>query len=170
MPIPDISADGRGSWFVLHTRTNQEKPLARDLKARGIDHFLPLVPAVRYRGKKKLKADWPLFPGYLFLRGSIDDAYTADRGGRVAHIIPVADQRRLIWELQNLAKAIEHGVPLDPYPYLKKGIGVEITSGPLRGLQGMIESRTSLDRLILAVEMLGQGVSVELHGAVVEPI
>lgn len=154
----------------MHTRTNQEKPLARDLAARGIHHFLPLVPSVRYRGKKKVKTDWPLFPGYLFLRGTTEDAYAADRGGRVANIIAVADQKRLVWELTNLARAIEHGVPLDPYPYLKKGIGVEITSGPLRGLQGLVESRASNDRLILAVDMLGQGVCVELHGAAVEPL
>ena len=162
--------EGPGLWFVLHTRSRQEKSLAEDLAGRGIRHFLPLVTKLRRWGNRKASVDEPLFPGYVFLRGSRDEAFAADRTRRVAHIIPVADQQRLVWELRNLAQAIEQKTPLDPYPYLKRGIRVEVTSGPLRGLQGLIEARIGFDKLILAVDMLGQGVTVELLGASVEPL
>ena len=162
--------DGTGFWYVLHTRSRHEKSLAEDLSARGIRHFLPLVTKVRRWGKRKATVEEPLFPGYLFLRGSQEDAFTADRTRWVAQIIPVADQQRLEWELRNIARALDEKTPLDPYPYLKKGIRVEVTSGPLRGLQGLIESRTNVDKLILAIDMLGQGVTVELAGASVEPL
>jgi len=168
--MDELSEDGPGAWFVLHTRSRQEKALAEDLTARGISYFLPLVNKVRYWGKRKAMVDEPLFPGYLFLRGELEDAYTADRTRRVARIIAVSDQKRLLWELQNLSRALRNQAPLDPYPYLRKGVRVEVKSGPLRGLQGLVESRTSIERLILAVDMLGQAVSVELHGAMVDPL
>ena len=158
------------AWFVLHTRSRQEKALADELLTRHIDHFLPCVVRTRYWGKRKALVDEPLFPGYVFLRGTTEQAYVADRTRRVARIIPVADQQQLAWELRNLALALDNRVPLDPYPYLKTGMRVEVISGPFRGLQGLIESRTGGRKLILAVDMLGQAVSVELEGAAVEPV
>ena len=169
-PADVLESTGEGKWYVLHTRSRQEKALAADLKARGIAYFLPLAPKIRYWGTRKATVQEPLFPGYLFLRGEPEDAYHADRTKRVAQIIAVSDQQRLLWELNNLARALGANAPLDPYPYLKKGVRVEVTSGPLRGVQGLVESRTSIERLILAVDMLGQAVSVELHGAMVDPL
>lgn len=164
------SFDAPGEWFVLHTRSRQEKALADDLSLRNIAHFLPLVTKTRVWRKRKIQVEEPLFPGYVFLRGSLDVAYQADRTKRVAQIISVSDQARIHWELQNLAVALKHKAMLDPYPYLKKGVRVEVSSGALRGLQGLVEERTSVDKLILAVDMLGRAVSLELHGAMVEPL
>ena len=167
MPFPDESA---GPWHVLHTRSRQEKALADDLRAMKIAHFLPLVRQVRYYGKRKFRINEPLFPGYVFLRGQLDDAYLADRTRRVAGIIQVTDQRRLEWELRNIYLALCADAPLDPYPCLKKGVRVEVRSGPFRGLQGIIEDRLKNERLILQVDLLGKAVSLEIQGALLESI
>src|SRR5258708_3310597 len=82
-------------WRVVHTRSRQEKALAELLGARGIYHYLPLVKRVRYYGRRKQAAQMPLFPGYLFLRGSLEEAYLADRTDRVVQVIPVGDQAGL---------------------------------------------------------------------------
>lgn len=159
-----------GDWFVLHTKSRQEKALVRDLSVRGVGYFLPLVHRARFHGNRRANVQEPLFPGYVFVRGSLEEAYTADRTGRVSNIIKVADQERMNWQLINLALALHHRVPLDPYPYLKSGIRVEVKAGAFRGLQGFIERRMGFERLILQIDMLGQAVSLELHGAMVEPI
>jgi transcriptional antiterminator RfaH len=171
----DVHADANAllsghSWHVLQTLPRQEKALARDLAAMSVGHYLPLRIQVRSYGRRKVTTKLPLFPGYLFLRGSLDDAYSADRTGRVARIIRVNDQRQLQWELANLRRVQEVQLPLDPYPYLRKGIRVQVTSGYLKGLQGMIEDKPRPDRLILQVDMLGQAVSLEIDGALLEPI
>ena len=160
----------RGLWHVLHTKSRQEKALSADLDALGIAYYLPLVMQVRYYGKRKAKVEMPLFGGYLFMRGTLDEAYAADRTRRVAGIINVADQQQLQWELVNLRKALESGRNLEPYPYLKKGMRAEVTSGPLRGLQGIIEDRAGVNRLILQVDLLGRAVSLEIDGALLEPL
>jgi hypothetical protein len=91
----------------------------------------------------------------------------ADRTKRVFNIPKVHDQERMTWQLTNLSLAPKYSVPLDPYPYLKEGILVEVKAGAFRGLQGLVKRRTGWERLILQV-VLGQAVSLELHGAQVE--
>jgi transcription termination/antitermination protein NusG len=166
----DWPAEGLGPWFVLRTRTRQEKALANDLEARGVGNFLPLVTCTRFYGGRKAKVELPLFPGYLFLRGSVDDAYTADRSGRVAQIITVPNQQRLDQELRNIHLALSVNAALDPYPYLKEGVRVEVREGPFRGLQGIIQDRTRIDRLILQIGILGQAVSVEIDGSLLDVV
>jgi transcription antitermination factor NusG len=158
-----------GRWHLLHTKSRQEKLLADELQRMGIDHFLPLITQNRLYGKRKFKVELPLFPGYVFLRGSIEDAYQASRT-RVARIIEVVDQAHLQWELANLSMALSTDVSLDPFPFLKKGLRVEVRSGPLRGLQGLIEHRLATDRLVLQIELLGRAMSLEVDGAELEPL
>jgi transcription termination/antitermination protein NusG len=159
-----------GDWFVLHTRSRQEKLVVADLTAQGIGVFLPLLTQVRYYGRRKLMSEKPMFPGYVFLRGAREQTYLADRTKRVANIITVADQQQLDWELRNIHLAITRQAPLDPYPYLQEGVRVEVRAGPFRGLQGIVEKRGQANRLLLQVDMLGRAMSVEIDGSLLEPI
>jgi|1185.fasta_scaffold51452_2 transcriptional antiterminator NusG len=165
----EASAPG-GAWFVLHTKSRQEKILANELGAMRVSHYLPLVRRQRVYGARKAVVEEPLFPGYVFLFGSADQAYQADRTKRVANIIRVTDQRRLEWELQNIKLALSQNANLDPYPHLVKGVRVEVRSGPFQGLQGIIEDRGKDQRLILQVDVLGRAVTLEIQGAMVEPV
>ena len=109
----------------------------------------------------------PLFQGYVFLHGALDDAYAADRTRRVAQII---QEKRLDWELRNIHIALGNCATLDPYPYLKSGVRVEVRHGPFLGLQGIIENRTRRDRLILMIDILGSAVSLEVDGSLLDVI
>jgi transcriptional antiterminator RfaH len=166
-PDPFVAAD---PWFVLRTRSRQEKAVAEVLGAMGIAFFLPLLPVVRFYGPRKFTVKLPMFPCYLFCRGSLEQSYAIDRTKRTAGILRVTDQGKLDWELRNIALALENKVPLDPYPCLRQGLRAEVQAGPLRGLQGLIESRTKLDRLVLQVEMLGRAVSVEVDASLLQVV
>ena len=148
--------------------SRQEKSLSRDLQAMGVAHYLPLVRQVRSYGKRKAVVEEPLFPGYLFLLGSLDDAYVADRTKRVANIIKVTNQDRIEWELRNLQLALARTATLNPFPHLRKGLRVHIRSGPFQGIEGLIEDRTRNDRVLLQVDVLGRAVGLEVDGAVLE--
>ena len=163
--LPDASC---GDWFVLRTKSRQEKILAKDLTAQGIGSFLPLVTTERLYAGQRFHVELPLFPGYLFLRGSVDDAYYADRTKRIAQIIRVNDQKKLDDELLSLATVLNSSQHLDPYPFLKTGVRVEIRFGPLQGVRGVIEDRTRKHRVILQVDALGQAVSLEVDAAIVD--
>ena len=157
-----------GLWYVLQTKSRQEKALAQSLDAMHVQYFLPLVDQVRMHGGRRARVQMPLFPGYLFLNGSRDDAFTADRTRRVAQIINVPDQQRLAEELNNIRLALTSSQPLDPYPYLKAGVQVVVRCGPMQGMTGKVESRPQLDRLILQVDVLGQACSLDVDGAILD--
>lgn len=157
-----------GDWIVLHVRSRQEKAVAEHLAGRGRDFFLPLMPQVRFHGKRKVICELPLFPGYVFLRGTLEEAWEADRTRRLVQIIPVVDQEALDWELAQIRRALSVEAPLEPFPYLKAGLRVEVRAGPMRGLQGKIESRSKPDRLILQVQMLGRALSVEVDASLLD--
>lgn len=163
-------SDADAQWYVLHTRSRQEKALAADLDAMRILHFLPTVETVRYHGKRKVAVELPLFPSYLFLFGSLDQVYAADRTKRLARIITVADQSQIARELQSLHMVLAKGAGLEPHPYLPKGVWVEVTAGPFRGVQGQVESYTHTGRLLLQIEALGQATSLEIDRGLLQPI
>ena len=169
-PVAPFAEDAIGNWFVLRTRSRQEKMLAADLSARGISHFLPLTTCTKYYGGKKLIVDLPIFTGYLFLRGDLEAAYTADRTRRVAQIIRVNDQEALDRQLRNLHLALSRGAPLDPFPYLRAGVRVEVREGPFRGLEGVIEPGGRRNRLILQIEILGRAVSLEIDASLLDVV
>jgi len=161
---------GPGLWRVLHTKSGQEKALAAALAAMAIAHYLPLVPETRFIGRRQVRLLAPLFAGYLFLKGALDDAYRADRTRRVAQIIAVADQQRLEWELRNIHRALSRQAPLDPHPYLREGVRVEVKAGPFRGLQGLVERRGGqAHRLVLQVQTLGRALSLEMDASLLVP-
>ena len=167
---PPLPGAEYGDWFVLRTRARQEKILASQLTAMSVPAFLPLIKTVRFYAGTKALVELPLFPGYVFLRGTKDDAYVADRTRRVAQVITVTNQHRLETELRSLHLALQGRVPLDPYPGLKKGVWVEIRSGPLRGIRGLIEDKSRANLLIRQVEILGRGVSLEVDGSLLDVI
>ncbi|HEX8522075.1 MAG TPA: transcription termination/antitermination NusG family protein [Tepidisphaeraceae bacterium] len=157
-------------WHLLHTSSRQEKILAETCAAMGVCHFLPLVRKTRYYGKRKATIEVPLFPSYLFLLAPAEDVFQADRTGRVAQIIPVPDQQQLDHELRNLYLALSNSAELDPFPMLKRGVRVEVRSGPFRGLQGVIEDRSRADRLYLKVDMLGTAARMQIDAALLDPL
>ncbi len=131
-----LQSDASASWFVLHTLSRQEKQLCEDLDDRFIRHFLPLVTKTHYYGRRKVVAELPLFPGYLFMLGSIEQAYSADRTGRVARILPVSDQDQLNWEMRNLQIALHRKAVLDIYPNLRAARGSKCGRGHFGGCRG----------------------------------
>ena len=103
-------------WSVLQVKSRQEKALADDLSRRGVDHYLPIVRQTKVYGGRRFQMELPLFPGYLFLFGTVDDIYTADRTRRVSKIIEVYKQEQLGEELTNLRLALENTSALRRIP------------------------------------------------------
>ncbi len=155
-------------WHALHTRARQEKAVARALEAADVDHYLPLVNRVTYRGTRKQTAELPLFPSYLFLRGSLEATYFATATKRVANVIQIADQDRFVKELKQIRQVLKLGAELSPYEYLEVGRCVRVTAGPFRGVEGLIEERSRRDRLVLQVAALGRATSLEIDAGLLE--
>lgn len=156
-------------WYVLQTRSRQEKAVSRALHAAGLEHYLPLVEQVRYHDHRKRVVSKPMFSTYLFLRGSVDSTYFALSTRRVSKVISVGDQARLVHELSQIRRVVDRGGELDLYGYLTRGRHVRVTTGPFRGVEGIVEDRPKPSRLVLQVEALGRATSLEIDASILEP-
>ncbi len=155
-------------WHVLHTRSRQEKSLARALHAAGIEYYLPVVDRVRFYGHRKRTVTVPLFSNYLFVNGPLEVAYFATSTQRVANVIPVLDQKGFESDLEQIRRALSGGAALSPFRYLEIGLRVRVTSGPFRDIEGLIENHHRPDRLILQIDTLGRAASLEIDASLLE--
>src|SRR5579863_4887627 len=62
----------QSSWYAIYTRFRHEKTVAQILTTKGLEIFLPLYESARrWKDRTKL-VSLPLFPCYVFLKGSLD--------------------------------------------------------------------------------------------------
>ena len=157
-------------WWVLHTRSRNEKTVAAALARRRIQTYLPLVRRRRRYGRREVMTALPLFPGYLFLCGDLEARDVAWQTRRVAKVLPVENQELLKAELRQIQWVLESGEPVDLYPALREGSRCRIIGGAMRGLEGVVLRRRRISRLYIAVTMLGQSAVVEIDSALLEPV
>lgn len=157
-------------WCVAHTKSRNEKVLANVLLSWDQPYFLPMVERVHVRRSRKVRSVLPLFPGYVFFTGDESTQYRVMTTNRVARIISVPDQNRLVQELKQLQRALDAGADLQPYPFLPQGTRCRITSGAFKGLEGVVQRTKGAAQLVLQVEALGQAVALEIDIAMVEKV
>ena len=73
-------------------------------------------------------------------------------------------------QILSLKKLVESKETLDPYPYLKEGNRVKIKKGPLAGVDGILVERKGMHHLVLSVDILRQGVSIQVEASSVEAL
>jgi transcription antitermination factor NusG len=163
-------ADLKGPWWIAHTKSRFEKAFAFDLLRRGIGYFLPMAERTKVSGGKKRRVMLPLFPSYVFFCGSAEERYEALATDRLCRVIDVIDQAGLLRDLLSLQDALARKAVLDPYPFTAVGRHCRVTAGPFQGLEGVLVQKLGPTRLVLQVNMLGQGAAMEIDAGLLEPI
>jgi hypothetical protein len=163
-------ADGIRRWWVVCTRARQEKALARQLHAMQVPFYLPLVPKVSLIGGRRVQSLLPLFCSYLFM--FVDDTERVRALGtqRTTHHFAPPIAHEVTRDLRHIQALIASGAPLTVEARLQAGQRVRVKHGALMGIEGVIESRRGTDHLIVAVELIQQGVSILIRDFQVEPI
>jgi transcription termination/antitermination protein NusG len=159
-------------WFALWTRSRHEQTVREQLEQKGIDAFLPTIAKwSRWKDRKK-KISWPLFPGYCFARFEPDDSLQVLKCSGVVSIVSFEGRPAAIpeSELDSIRLLIDSELQFDPCPMLREGMMVEVVHGPLKNVKGrLMRKDANRARLVLAVELIGQAVSVEVDAADVKP-
>ena len=159
-----------GQWWVAHTKARNEKALAWFLAKQEVGYFLPLRDKLTVRKGRRYKALLPLFSGYVFFNGNEDSRYTALTSNRIAQVIEVVDQLKLVHELTQIHQALIGGARLDPHPHLKEGDRCRVIAGPLKGTEGILLQKKNQIKLVLQVDILGQAAAMEIDADLLEPI
>ena len=159
-----------GQWTVLYTKPRQEKSLARDLLRQTVPFYLPLVKRTLQYGRRQITSFAPLFGGYLFMVGSESQRAVSWATNRVLRILPVNDSAQLIADLRQVQRLIAANVPLTVESRLQAGQKVRVRSGAFAGVEGIVLRRRGEIRLLVSVNFLQQGASVEIEDFRLEPL
>jgi len=163
-------APGEARWFVCHTRPRCEKKLAALLTAEGIEHYLPLIESVRRYGTQTKRFTKPLFAGYVFAKISADNRSRIYQQDLLARVIPVGDEGLFMRQMEVVRTIIASGLDLTLRPLIQRGTRVRVTAGPLWGLEGVVDDPADPKGIIVAVDVLQQGLHVRMSLENIEPL
>ncbi|MFH1920045.1 MAG: transcription termination/antitermination NusG family protein [Planctomycetota bacterium] len=166
--MQDEPSDRR--WWVLHAKPRQEKAISRNLLAHEIPFYLPLVKKRSCIRGRRVTANVPVFSGYMFLYGSEDERGSSLTTNRIVRVLEVHDPERLRTDLTQLQRLIASEAPLTLEARLAPGRRVRVRLGPFAEMEGTVVMRQGRTRLIVAVNFLQQGASVEVDDFMVDPI
>jgi len=159
-------------WYAVYTKFHHEKSAAKSLQGKEFDVFLPVYEAVHRWKDRNQQVVLPLFPCYLFLRADLNRKlevlqtvgvrWLVENGGNACEIRGS--------EIESLRKICSVGFDVKPHPFLKQGDLVRISRGPLAGTRGYFLREKNHCRVVVAVELLRKGVSVEIDLANIEAV
>ena len=162
-----VGVDTNAAWFAVWTRSRHEAAVVSQLEDKQIEAFLPTITRwSRWKDRKK-RIDWPLFPGYCFTRIDPSESLPVLKCSGVVSLVCFEGQPAPIpnVEIESLRTLVASELRYDPCPLIHEGMMVEVQWGPLRGVSGRLVRKGPHTRLILSVDLIGRGVSVEVDAA-----
>lgn len=159
-------------WYAVHTRARHEKKVRDQLVGRSVEVFLPTYEHWSHWKNRKMKLELPLFPGYCFARFLLPERLRVFTVPGVADLVSTNGRPDVVpeHEIAALRRLVESEVRYDPHPFLSEGLEVEVVCGPLAGVRGTLLRKDRTARLVLAVTLLRQAATVEVHPADVVPV
>lgn len=171
---PELYEEPR--WYACYTRARHEKQVEKLLRQRGMESYLPVVPRERQWKDRKKVVEFPLFPSYVFGRfalRSMHDVLTVPGVSTIVRVdgqpTPIPDE-----DLENVRRFAEAlatgGVEPEPVPFVEEGQWVRVTEGAFKGVEGTVIERRGRKRVLVGLPTIGQGLEVDIHTRILEPI
>ena len=131
---------------------------------------MPVYRSVKkYRGKTVV-FEKPLFPNYVFLRLLQPQRQTVYQSDHVANLLEVVDQQLFEEQLGDILRALDTELEIFLAPQIAAGSRVKIKSGPLRGVEGIVEQRSGMTLVQLRLDFISQAAAVKVEASELELI
>jgi len=163
------------AWYAIYAQVRHESKVHSRLLAKSFECLLPQMERWSRRKDRRKKIQVPIFPGYLFVRSSLDNyeqLKILQTPGVVRIVrsedgpLPVPDS-----QMSSLITLLNNASVLTVHPYLQEGMRVKIVNGALYGCEGiLVRKKHEKARLVVSIDIIQQAVSVELNEDDVEPI
>ena len=170
MPDTVLEEQRHCDWFAILVRPRHEKTVSRLLESKGNESFVPVYKANRCYGKRMRSVELPLFPGYVFSRFESCKRLPVIVTPGVVSILGAGREPLPVdeTEIESLRTAMARKLALIPIPYLKVGNRVQISKGPLAGMEGTVLRAGKSVRVVLSVSLLQRSVAVEVDASCVQ--
>ncbi len=148
-----------GPWYVCLTKPRQERQAQVHLQEQGYEVYLPLLCSWQQRAGQWQRSDSIMFPRYAFVRpGSSEQSIAPVRSTpgvsslvRFGPVLGCLAPERLD-ALRSLVDARAQALPTQP---IAAGAQVVFSSGPLKGLSGLVSS-VAAERVMVMMSLLGR--------------
>ena len=159
-------------WYAAYTRAQHEKRVAAELVMREVEHFLPLYSSVRRWKDRRVQLEFPLFPGYVFVRLALRDRLRVLQIPSVVRLVGFNGLPAALpdTEMELLRSGLSERLRAEPHPFLTVGRRVRIKSGPFAGLEGILKRKKSNLRVVISLELIQRSVAVDVDAADVLPL
>ena len=153
-------------WYVLHTKSRNEKHVAVILEQRGLQVFLPEYTRKNAKGQTKKTA---FFPGYLFVSLDLDSVASSlwQWVPGLRYIVAHGDQPVPIPD--EVIKLIAHNVmeaellASSPHLQFKPGDMVRIKDGPFEDMLAIFEGPTKpTERVRVLISTMNRAIRVRV--------
>ncbi len=157
-------------WYAIYTKSRNEKKLAANLEAKGIEVYLPLLKILKQWSDRKKWVEIPLFRSYIFVHIYDKNYLDVLQTEGVVRFVTFRNERIPIPENQIIAvrSYLEEDDPIniENLKYLP-GDRVEICRGPLRGLLGILVEVKGKQRVMVEIESIGQKLILNLPKSII---
>lgn len=159
-------------WQVFYTKPRNEKKVFERLLIAGIDIYLPLQSRLKVWSDRKKRVYEPLFPGYIFARGSEADMQIVVQDIGVVRSIYLAGKPATIRdvEIQGIKKFLESGIHFERNDFIQVGDKVRIVEGPLNGILGEVLSSSNETTFILNLTSINASLQVKIQNSMLEKL
>ncbi len=148
------------NWYCVHTRPlKEEHAVSFCRETLGLETYYPRLRRQKTIRRVRRIVTGPLFPRYMFCHFDMASHYRAVRyAPEVIDVVsfggkPAVVEDALIGELRSWAGEAVDVITLQPS--LRPGDRVEITDGPMRGLQAVIlHGRDDRERVTVLLSIL----------------
>jgi transcription antitermination factor NusG len=150
-------------WYAIFTHPRHEKRVAEQLRIREVEAYLPTYTCKHvWKNRQTVQLELPLFPGYIFARLGPTERKRALAAPGVVTIVEGLRESGNVPEqyIQFLRKGLELGI-IRPHAEPLVGDRVRILTEPFAGIEGVLTSERSELRVVVAIECIGQSVSIE---------
>jgi transcription antitermination factor NusG len=152
-------------WFALQTKPRSEKKVDYALRQKGYECLTPTYRQKRKWSDRTVEIELPLFPTYVFCRLGPSVLGKAISTSGVVKIVGFNGKPAEISveEIDALQLLMQSNLLREPWKYLSHGTQVQVETGPLAGVQGIIYADDdNKQRLIISVTLLQRSVAIQL--------
>ncbi len=162
-----MDAEAGLKWYILYTMPQHEKKIAKFLERRGWEFYLPLVKRKRQWSDRMKLVDFPLFPGYIFIRidwftqripilefpGAIQFV-RADGSPAVMPDDQIENLKLFVAGAENPEASADASFPV--------GQRVRVNYGAFKGVLGVVTGHKNKKRIYIRLPLINQMVSAEI--------
>ena len=165
------SSETPKQWWAAYTLTRREKDFMRKIRAHEIGFYGPTIEK-RYKSPAgRIRTSFiPLFSNYVFVYADEDERIKCLETNTLSSIKPIVDIEVFLHELRQIKKAIASKAELLPETKIEVGEKVRVLNGAFKGYEGLVVRREGKTRLLLSLQFLEQGVSIELDQCQLAPL